>query len=57
MNRLPRKIKKGLKKKYKHRYGCEWLKCDNLIIEYIWFFKNPLKYDMDKQIYKNNYVS
>lgn len=50
MKRLPRKVKKILKKKYKHRYGINWLKCDNLLIEYQWFFKNSLNYDMNKQI-------
>jgi len=52
MKRLPRKIKKELKKKYKHRYGYDFLKCDSLLIEYVWFFKNPLHYDMNKQLWK-----
>lgn len=46
MKRLPRKVKKELKRMYKHRYGIDWLKCDNVLIEYKWFFKNPLKWDM-----------
>ena len=49
--RLPRKLKKELKRKYKHRYGIDFLKCDNLISEYYWFYKNPLKWDMNKKIY------
>ena len=50
--RLPRKKKKYLKNRYKNRYGCDWLKCDNLIVEYIWFFRNPFHWDMNKQLYK-----
>lgn len=50
IKRLPRKLKKDLKKRYKHRYGINWLKCDNILIEYIWFYKNPLGYDMKKRL-------
>lgn len=50
MKRLPRKLKKDLKKKFKKRYGFDWLKCGNLLIEYKWFYKNPLNYNMDKTI-------
>jgi hypothetical protein len=52
MTRLPRKKKKLLKKKGSHRYGCDWLKCENYIVEYNWFFKNPLKFDMNKKLKK-----
>jgi len=52
IRRLPRKIKKQLKRMYKSRYGIDWLDCDNLIIEYYWFFKNPFKWDMNKKLFK-----
>lgn len=51
VDRVPRKKKKLLKKMWKHRYGHDWLKCENVKVEYRWFFKNPLKYDMTKKIY------
>jgi len=50
MYRISRKLKKELKKKYKHRYGIDWLKCDNVLIEYIWFYHNPLKWNMNKKL-------
>ena len=52
MNRLPRKLKKGLKKKYKQRYGINFLKCDNLLVEYIWFYKNAFNWNMNKKLRK-----
>jgi hypothetical protein len=48
MKRLPRKLKKELNKKYKHRYGIDRLKCDNIITEYYWFYKNPFNWNMNK---------
>jgi len=51
IDRVPRKKKKLLKKMWKHRYGHDWFKSKNVIVEYRWFFKNPLKYDMTKEIY------
>jgi len=48
--RLPRKLKKDLKRKYKHRYGCDWLKYDNIIIEYKWFYHNSFGWDMNKKL-------
>jgi len=48
--RLPRKLKKDLKRKYKHRYGCDWLKCNNIIIEYKWFYHNSFGWDMNKKL-------
>jgi len=50
--RLPRKLKKELKKRYKKRYGITWLKCNNLIEQYYWFYKNPFDWDMKKQLYE-----
>jgi len=50
MNRLPRKLKKDLKKKFKYRYGINWLKCCNIIEEYTWFYKNPFKWVMNKSL-------
>lgn len=53
MKRLPRKLKKELKKKFLNRYGHEWLNCYNksrLIIEYYWFYQNPFYWDVDKQL-------
>lgn len=54
MKRLPRKIKKQLKKKFLNRYGINWnmLNYDRnrLIVEYNWFFKNPFNWDMDKKL-------
>lgn len=52
ISRIPRKLKKELKKKYKHRYGINWLNCDNILVEYKWFFQNPCGYDMNKKIHK-----
>jgi hypothetical protein len=52
MTRIPRKTKKDLKKKYLHRYGVQWLSCDNILTEYIWFYKNALKFDMNKSLVK-----
>ena len=52
MKRIPRKLKKIIKKMYKHRYKCKWLKCDNILVEYIWFKKNPFKWNMNKQLLK-----
>ena len=51
MERIPRKKKQQLKRMWKHRYGIDWLRCENIIVEYKWFFKNPLKYNMNKSIY------
>ncbi len=53
MNRLPRKKKKKLKAMFKTRYGYNFLKCCNLITEYIWFFRNPYKFNMHKKLAKN----
>lgn len=53
MKRLPRKVKKELKQLYLHRYGISWLKCDDLLINYLWFFKNPFKWDMNKSLKTN----
>lgn len=50
MKRLPRKIKKELKKKYKNRYNIDFLSCCNLIVEYKWFYKNPFNWNMNKKI-------
>ena len=53
MKRLPRKIKKELKKKFKNRYGYKWLKGyskERLLIEYIWFFKNPFNWNMNLKL-------
>lgn len=50
MKRLPRKIKKSLKKKFKYRYNCKWLKCKDLIVEYTWFFKNPFNWNMNLKL-------
>jgi len=52
MKRLPRRIKKRLKKLFKNRYKCNWLKSNDLIIEYNWFFKNPYHWDMTKVLNK-----
>jgi hypothetical protein len=52
ISRIPRRLKKELKKKYKHRYGCDWLKCDDIIEQYIWFYHNPFNWDMNKQLWK-----
>lgn len=51
MERIPRKLKKAVKKRYFHRYGVKWLKCDNILVEYLWLFKNPLHYDTTKRIW------
>jgi hypothetical protein len=52
MKRIPRKKKKKLKKMFKYRYGVDWLRCENVVVEYRWFFKNPFKFNMNKQIWK-----
>lgn len=55
MNRLPRKTKKRLKAMYLNRYGINYniFKYDKnrMLIEYIWFFKNPFKWNMNKKLY------
>ncbi len=48
--RIPRKLKKDLKKRYLHRYGISWLKSCNFEVEYKWFYKNTLYDDMDKSL-------
>lgn len=48
--RLPRKTKKAFKKLYKHRYGCDWLKCNNLMVEYIWFYSWISIQDRNKKL-------
>ena len=50
--RLPRKKKKILKKKYKNRYDIDWLKCNDLIVEYVCFFRNPFNWNMNEQLWK-----
>lgn len=53
LNRIPRKLKKELKKKWKYRYGYEWLgtRKNQVIEEYFWFYKNPFNWDMNKKLY------
>lgn len=53
MKRLPRKKKKNLKKKFKNRYGYEWLQCCDFVVEYKWFFRNPFKWNMNKSLVRN----
>jgi len=48
--RLPRKTKKDLKKLYEHRYGCKWLKCDSILVEYKWFYENPYRWHMNEKL-------
>ncbi len=48
--RIPRKLKKDLKKRYLHRYGINWLRCCNLAVEYKWFYENTLIDDMNKSL-------
>jgi len=48
--RIPRKLKKELKNKFKHRYGCTWINCCNIMEEYYWFYFNPFKWDMHKKL-------
>ena len=54
MYRIPRKLKKEVKRRYLYRYGISWLgtRKNQIIEEYIWLFKNPFKWDMNKQIFK-----
>jgi hypothetical protein len=48
--RLPRKLKKELKKKHFHRYGNPWLSCYNIIVEYKWFYKNAFYWNMNESL-------
>jgi len=50
MYRVPRKKKKLLKRIYKHRYGFNWLKCDNIVLFYQWAFKNRFHINIYKKI-------
>jgi hypothetical protein len=52
MKRLPRKLKKELKKKFYNRYKCKWLgtRKNQVIEEYYWFYKNPFHWNMDECI-------
>lgn len=52
--RIPRKLKKELKKKFKHRYNINWLSCHNVIVEYMWFYHNAFKWNMNESlVYKD----
>lgn len=54
MNRLPRKVKKQLKRMFLHRYGFNYniFKYDKnrMLIEYQWFFNNPFNWNMYKKL-------
>lgn len=54
MQRLPRKVKKQLKKMFVHRYGFNYnvFKYDKnrLIIEYNWFFNNAFNWNMNETL-------
>lgn len=54
ISRVPRKKKKLLKKMFKKRYGFDFLKCCDCVIEYMWFFRNPYKFNMHKSINVKN---
>ena len=53
--RISRKKKKMVKKKYSYRYGIPWLSCEDVIVEYKWFFKNQWKVNMNKRLTKQNF--